>query len=149
MIRKNNFKVSGNPINLIVGLLILFVFLFGMFKLASFVYRILAAISPVLIIAAAVVNHKVIVDYVKRLGYLVKQNNFLGIAAIVASVIGFPILAAYFLYAAITSKNPQQKQNKGRGYTSDAGEWINYEELESKSKKPLYRSSYDENDLVQ
>jgi hypothetical protein len=149
MIRKTNFRTSGNPINLIVGLVILFAILFGLFKLASFLYRILAAISPVLLIAAAVVNYRVIVAYGKRLGALIKQNNVLGIAAVVLSIVGFPILSAYFLYAAIASKNQQQQKSRRQNYDSDAGEWINYEEIESKHKKPLYRSSYDENDLVQ
>lgn len=149
MIRKTNFRTSGNPINLIVGLVILFVILFGLFRLAAFVYRILAAISPILLIAAAIINYRVIVAYVKRLGALFKQNNVLGIAAVVISIVGFPVLAAYFLYAALASKNQQQQKSRNQNYEPDAGEWINYEEIESKHKKPLYRSSYDENDLVQ
>lgn len=148
MIRRNNIKVSGNPVNLIIGLLIVFIFLFGLFRLAAFVYKILAAITPVLLIATAIIDYKVIVSYATRLGNLVKQNTWMGVISIVLSIVAFPVVAAYLLYQALSRKNRYKQQSSFRRNKENAGEWINYEELESKTKSPRY-NTYDDSDLVQ
>lgn len=148
MIRRNNIRVSGNPFNLVIGLLVVFIFLFGLFRLASFVYKILAAVSPVLLIATAIIDYRVIVSYVTRLGNLVKQNTWLGIISIVLSIVAFPVVSAYLLYQALSRKNQQKQQNSFRRFEKQEGEWINYEELESKTKSTRY-NTYDDSDLVQ
>lgn len=148
MIRRSDIKVSGNPFNLIIGLFIIIVFLFGLFRLASFVYRILAAVSPVLLIATAIIDHTVITDYAKRIGNLIKRNPWLGVGAVALTIVAFPLVAAFLLSRAISRKNSKKQEANFQRYDSGAEEWINYEELESKTKTPNYRS-YDEDHLVQ
>lgn len=117
-----------NPIGTIGGLLILALVFVALFMLARFVFRILAFLSPALLIAALILDYKVVLGYGKWLLSLIRSNPLAGIAAIVLTIFGFPLVAAFLAGKALLSRNvkkAREEQQKGI-----RGEYIDFEEVD-------------------
>jgi len=131
-------KIFGKPINLIIGIAVIIIFIVGLLRLASFMFSLLSYITPVLVIAAAIIDHKVIVNYAKWLISLWKKDTLRGVLATIATVFGFPVVAAYFLVRALYNKNYINLSLGGKKQESnevqEEGEYINFEELEEPIK---------------
>ncbi len=126
---KNEFKVNGKPINLIIGLVVLAVFIIGLLNLARFLYYIFSFLAPVLLIATAIIDHKVILNYGKWIVQLVNKNPLMGIAAGLLSLFFYPVVAAFLFSKAMFKKQLKQAENK------EKEEFINFEEMDSKPLK--------------
>lgn len=129
--KEKNFKVDikGNPLSIIIGLLIFIIIMVGLFTLTRFIFTLLYYISPILIVATAIIDHKVIVGYFKWLVGLYKREPLMAAGATLLSIFGFPVLSAFLLGKAllnrrIRSVEAQIKQQK-------ADQFIDYEEIES------------------
>jgi len=133
MIRINNRTPSNNPLNAVAGLLILVVILVALFMLARFVFRILTFLSPALIIAALFLDHKTVTGYGKWLVNQVRTKPVLGIAAIVLTVLGFPLVSTFLFGKALLTRNMRKSREEEEGQLP--GEYIDFEKVDE--DKPL------------
>ena len=130
MEERKEFKVAGKPINLVIGILVLVVFIIGLLNLASFLFWIFRVIAPILIIATAIIDFKVITNYGKWILNMFQKNPIAGIAAGVGTLVGYPLVAAFLFAKALFKK---QLIETGKKEKDD--EFINFEELDSKPLK--------------
>ena len=121
---------SGRPFNPILGLLIVALVLVSLFMLARFVFFILSWLSPVLFIAALILDYKEVTGYGKWLIEQVRKNPIMGILAIVLSVLGFPLVSAFLAGKALLTRNVNKAQKQRE--SEFGGEFINFEEVEEK-----------------
>lgn len=127
-------NLNGNPVNSIVGIVLMIVFLIGMFYVAQFVFRILYFLAPFMLIATLIINYRVVTGYLQWVLALVKRNPVMGIGAGILTVLGFPIISAFLLVKAIMLKKVDQAQEKAR--IRREGELIDYEEVDSEELVP-------------
>jgi hypothetical protein len=128
MRQRRDFKIESNPFSAFIGIAMLVLFLVALFYLARFVFTILYYLSPILIIAALIVNYKVVLGYAQWLIRLVRRNPLGGIGAMVLSILGFPLVAAFLLGKALIKKRLDEVQSEAR--RAHEGEYADFEELE-------------------
>lgn len=139
---------SDNPWNAIIGVAVIVIFLVGLFMLARFVFRILALLSPIMLIAALVIDYTVVTDYLKWVRNTFRRDAIAGVIIGILSVIGFPVLSGYFLARALLKK--QVKKAKAEYERRRDGDLVEYEELET-DFPPRFRKeerSINDDDLV-
>jgi len=125
------FKFNSSSISgLIIGALALVL----LFVVANGIYRILSFLSPFLLIAAIILNYKIVLDFGKSVLGLLKRDTLMGIGAIVGIVLFFPVISAFLfgkvlLYRKLDSLTnesmkefPMQRNEK---------EFVDFEEIES------------------
>ncbi|MCB0580355.1 MAG: hypothetical protein KDD10_13720 [Phaeodactylibacter sp.] len=122
-----NFN-NNNPFSSITGILLVVLFLVALYFIARAIFTILYYLSPIMIVAALIIDYKVVLGYAKWLGGLLKDNLLLGIGAIVLSVLGFPVLSAFLLGKALFRR--QVKKAREEPESGQIGEFIEYEELD-------------------
>ncbi len=127
-------NLNGNPVNSIVGIVLMIVFLIGMFYVAQFVFRILYFLAPFMLIATLIINYRVVTGYLQWVLALVKRNPVMGIGAGILTVLGFPIISAFLLVKALMLKKVDQAQEQAR--IRREGELIDYEEVDSEELVP-------------
>ena len=113
-------------VNPIIAVLVIAGFFFLALWIARGMIRILTLLAPVMIIAAAIINYRVILGYGKWLFNTLKENPIFGILAIIFSIVGFPLVSAYLLFKAISTKKEKSEVKRLKA----KGEYINYEELD-------------------
>lgn len=118
---------NNNPINSIWSIVILALVLVGLFILARFIFRILYFLSPFLLIATAIIDHKVIVNYVKWLGNMIRRNTLMGVGATVLSLVFFPVVSALLFSRALFKK--QMRKAHQEQETRKIGEYVDFEEI--------------------
>lgn len=141
-------KKSDNPWNAIIGVAVIVIFLVGLFMLARFVFRILAFLSPIMLIAALVIDYTVVTDYIKWIRNTFRRDAIAGVIIGILSVIGFPVLSAYFLARALLKK--QVKKAKAEYERRRDGDLVEYEELETDFPPRVRKEerSINDDDLV-
>jgi hypothetical protein len=139
---------SDNPWNAIIGVAVIVIFMVGLFMLARFVFRILAFLSPIMLIAALIIDYTVVTDYLKWVRNTFRRDAIAGVIIGILSVIGFPVLSGYFLARALLKK--QVKKAKAEYERRRDGDLVEYEELET-DFPPRFRKeerSINDDDLV-
>lgn len=121
---------SENGIRSFTGIIVMVVFLIGLFIIARFVLKLLYWLSPVFFIGALILDHRTVLGYGQWLINMVKRNPVMGIIAILASLFGFPFVSAYLLGKAYLSKKTKDIRNQQRRYRE--GDLIEYEEMDSR-----------------
>lgn len=111
-----------------MGLVIMVLFVVLLYYLFSFVFSILSWLTPVMVIAALIINYKVYIDYFQMIMGLVKKNAFLGIATGVMSFMAFPLVAGYLLVKALLFRKIGKMKTDMR--TAEEKEYVEYEEVE-------------------
>lgn len=120
---------SDNPWKAIIGVAVIVTFLVGLFMLARFVFTLMYYLSPIMLIAALIIDYRVILDYLKWVRNTFRRDNISGVLIGIVSIIGFPILSAYFLANALLKK--QVKKVKTAYERQRNGDLVEYEELET------------------
>lgn len=123
-------KVDLNPLNSITGILIGIFALVALYWVATSIFWVLTKISPILLIAALIIDHKVVLNYGKWLINLVKRNPVMGIVAILLSVVAYPITFGFLLGKALLKRKVGQFTQEMERRTK--GEFVDYEEIEEK-----------------
>jgi hypothetical protein len=139
---------SDNPWSAIVGVAVIVIFMVGLFMLARFVFRILAFLSPIMLIAALIIDYTVVTDYLKWVRNTFRRDAIAGVIIGILSVIGFPVLSGYFLARALLKK--QVKKAKAEYERRRDGDLVEYEELET-DFPPRFRKeerTINDDDLV-
>ena len=141
-------KRSDNPWNAIIGVAVIVIFLVGLFMLARFVFRILAFLSPIMLIAALVIDYTVVTDYLKWVRNTFRRDAIAGVIIGILSVIGFPVLSGYFLARALLKK--QVKKAKAEYERKRDGDLVEYEELQTDFPPRVRKEtrSINDDDLV-
>lgn len=124
MQNQKEFQIKGNTWGAIVLLVIV---LIGLFFIARGIFWLLSVLAPILLIAAVIIDHKVVLNYVQWLVGMLKRNILVGLAAVVLSVIGYPIVFAFLLGRAIMNKRIKDFERDERAYRE--GELVDFEEL--------------------
>lgn len=120
---------NRNPFNSIIGVILIVLFLVTLYFIARAIFTILYYLSPIMIVAALIIDHRVVLGYVKWLIGLLRDNLLLGIGATILSVLGFPVLSAFLLGKALFKR--QVKKARQEAEEAREGEYIEYEELNS------------------
>ena len=134
-------RIDVNPLNALPIILILIAVFVALWFVAKSIFTLLAWVAPVLIIAAAVINYKVVLGYGTFLFNLLKRNPLMGIIGIVMSFFFFPVVSLFLLGKALLYRKvdtlKKEFEAKHGGGTTD-GEYTEYEEIEiPKEEKPL------------
>jgi len=134
---EREYRFDNNPWGVILGLIIFLAVLFGMFWLAGQIMRLLWIIFPLFVIGAALLDYKVIVGYFRWLKRTTQKNLPLGIAAILLSVIGFPVVSVFWFWQAYRNYNRRKQQTSDAGDPLELGEYIDFEELERREEQKV------------
>jgi uncharacterized membrane protein YkvI len=132
MENRNEFQFRSN--NTWGGLIVLIVLLVLLFFIARGIFKLLSFVAPILLIAAAIIDHTVIVGSVHWLVKLLKRNVLIGLGAIVLSIVGFPVVSAFLLGRALMNRKVKSMERQAR--VARDGELIDYEELEPPVEMP-------------
>ena len=137
-----------------MGILIAVLVMWGLFKLTSFVFTILMYLTPVLLIATAILDFNTLKGYGKNIGKLFSQNTVVGVLAIVATVIGFPFISAYLFAKALLKKKERDAQEKA-AKGPIVGDYVKFEDValldeeivpESESEEAIIQSNVKRED---
>ena len=93
-----------------MSIVLLVAFLFGLFYLFSAFTKFLYWASPILIIGALIIRHKVVVNYVKQLWALVQRVPMLGIGAILLTFLLYPFVALHLFLKALRKPIPERER---------------------------------------
>ena len=121
---------NGGMFNTIVGIVMLFGVLLGIYYITSWIFQLLYYLSPVVLVATLVIDHKVVVNFVKWLVSLTRKNAIMGLGAIVISAVAFPVTALLLLGRAFLRRKAKQVEQNYREVHE--GELVDFEELDSK-----------------
>lgn len=125
IIRRNpQNNPMGNWLGIIVGLVILV----ALFMIIKGIVKLLYFFGPILLIATLIINYRIVLDYIKQLGMLFKQNPLWGIGATVLSVVLYPFVFAILLFRALGGKT--KERIFGNGNRNDKEEFADYEILD-------------------
>ncbi len=88
----------------IIGLLVMAAVVIGIFTLFRTIYGILKWATPFLLVAAVIINYKVVVSFGKMIFSILTKNLVTGIIIILLMIFAFPLVAAVLLGLAIMNK---------------------------------------------
>jgi large-conductance mechanosensitive channel len=127
---RSPFNFGGIVIGIVVLILI--------FVVARFVFRLLYLIAPVLLVATAIIDYRVLLGYGKWLASMLQRNTLLGIGAIVLTFIGFPIVALALFGKAMLNRQirKMQRERQQEQVRPSIGEYVDYEEMEKPIRLP-------------
>lgn len=120
---------SSNPFNSIFSIIMIILVMLGLFFIARFIFTILMYLSPIMLVAALLLDYKVVTGYAQWVYGLLKKNPILGIGSILLTVIGFPVVSLFLLGKALFRKRVRDAQEEATRQRD--GHYIEYEELDS------------------
>lgn len=95
-----HYNSKSSPFGGILSLVLIVLFFVGLYWIASKVFALLYYASPVLLVVAAILDYKVITNYVKYVFKLLNNNLLLGLGMVLLTFFGFPVVAAYLAFRA-------------------------------------------------
>jgi hypothetical protein len=134
MTTQRSYQFGGNnksPFQGIVGIVVGILFLFALFYFVQFLFKILWFLLPVIVIATAIIDYKVILNYFGWIGKLFKSNALAGLAMSALTIIGAPVVALFLLGKALLRKKIKDVQTEAE--VRQNGEFVEYEELDSET----------------
>lgn len=121
-------RIDINPFNAIGAILVAILVFWGLSMVFSFVFTALAYLAPVLLIGTAIIDYTVITDFGKWIFKMLKENPLMGIAGIMLTVFGFPIISGFLFGKAYLRKKVRSMASQYDVETK--GEIVDYEEVE-------------------
>jgi hypothetical protein len=98
------------------------------FIVARAFLKILYFVAPILIIATAIINYKVILNYFKNIGGLFKRNPMMGIGAGLLSALFYPVVISFLFVQALLYRKADKVQKE---IEREKGTFVEYEEIET------------------
>lgn len=137
-----------SPFGFFIALLLLGLLMAGLFLFFGLMLRLLYFVGPVLLVIAVVMDYKTVTNYLGGILSLIKRSPLRGIAALLLSIIGYPIVAVFLLGRILLFRRINRYQREMQQRTE--GEATDYEELETKPLPPVSQWSVRgrESDLV-
>ncbi|MEM9990439.1 MAG: hypothetical protein AAF738_01680 [Bacteroidota bacterium] len=160
-------------LDMIVGILTIFLLVIGFFYVAKLGFQLLKWIAPALLIATLIINHKVFLNYFLWLKRLFQKSLLSGIGMTLVTIVFHPVVALLLFFraffgwrvrksmGAFQERYQQQQENfyqQQQHSPQDAriqprvGEYVTYEEVEIEeddNSKKQKRKSSDANDYNQ
>lgn len=100
--------------------------LVAIFFVARAFFTLLYWIAPVLLIATAFINYKVLLNYVTMIGRLVRKNPIMGIGAGALSFFFYPVVSLFLFGQAMLYRKVDQFK---KAEEAKKGEYVDYEEI--------------------
>ena len=122
-----NKRLKNNPFQIILGVVFIILFFVGLVWIAKGIFSLLAYVAPILLLATAIINYRIIVEYVKFIFQLFKNNVLFGILGVVLTAVAFPLVSAFLFAKALLHMKVKQIEKK---MEKENGEYIDYEEVE-------------------
>lgn len=123
---------SGGGFNLIWSMLIGIVVLYLLFTLARFVFELLYYVSPLLLIATLIIDHKVVVNYGKWVWNMMGRNVLYGVGLVLLTIVAFPVVSLFLFGKALFKRKVKSMQQQFE--TRTQGEFVEYEEVDPEPK---------------
>ncbi len=133
MQERRNFDT--NPFGSIFGILALVLFFVALFFIAQGIFKILAFLAPILLVATIFIDYTVILSYGKWLLNLLRKDLLLGIGGVLLTVFGFPVIAGFLFGKALLYKK-LKKMNREFERENEP-EFAEYEEIEDETPPEL------------
>ncbi len=107
MTQYKEFKVgsSNSPFGFLGPLLILTIFFTAFFFLAKGLFWLLSWVAPILLIITLIIDYKIVVNFLKYLWELLKNNTVLGIISVILVVLGYPFVCGFLLLKALGKRS--------------------------------------------
>lgn len=150
-----NFWGNGkiNTGSIIIGAVVMIVAFVLLLSLAQLTYKLLTFIAIPLLIITAIIDYKVIVNYINWVIAIGKRNLLFGIGLGLLSAVLYPLVAAIlFGRAFFTWQLKRAMKDRGEetaGRPPQIGEYIDYEDVSNSTPKQKVkhgRTVRDEND---
>lgn len=134
-----SYSSRQNPFGLLIALAIFAALLYGMFKLTQWIFSILYAIAPVMLIATLIIDARVYKELWQSLVRLFRRSIGLGIVVSILGLAFYPLVATYLLIKALLRRQHKTRQEEIRRVKE--GDLVDFEELESEplEKRPQPR----------
>ena len=113
----------------------------GLFFVAKGIFTILAWLAPILLVATALIDYKIILNYGKWLLSLLQKNLLLGVGGILLTVFGFPIIAGFLFVKALLYRKVKKMNQDYKEEVS--GEFLEYEEVQDDVSSPLELPTFE------
>lgn len=134
--RAFSYRSSGNPLGMIIALLITAGIIYLLFVAIGLAFKLLIYAAPLLFVATLIINYHVVLDYFNGLVESFRRHWPSGLFRLVISLLAFPIVIAWLFFKALLFKKMAQKVNKdpyrSATYSQDS-EQVDYEELETRT----------------
>ena len=127
MIQKN----YSNPFSSLTSLIIMVLFFVALFYIARAAFWVLSMLAPILLIATLIIDHKVVVNYGKWIISKLKTNTLFGIAMVLLTIFGAPVVAGFLFGKALLKRkfNKVKEEMEMQQGGVRRGEFIEYEEV--------------------
>ena len=137
MAQRTYYKTKGNgPFGAIIPLLMVIAFFFALFYVASFVFELLWYVAPILLLITLFMDHKIVTGYIEWVWNKLKTNPIMGIAFILLTVFGFPVVAGYLFGKLMLrrkiNKMTETFNKRANGPVTKEEDYVDYEEVDSK-----------------
>lgn len=96
---------SNSPFGFLGPLLILAVFFTALFFLAKGLFWIFSWAALPLLIITLIMDHQVVLDFLKFVWKLLKENTIMGVLAVLLVFFGYPIVAGYLFFKALGKRS--------------------------------------------
>jgi uncharacterized membrane protein len=99
----HQFNFSKNSGGCFIPIIVLSLFFIALYLIIQNLYALLTQIAIVLLIITAVINHKVILDYLQFIIRTIKRDVLLGVLYSILSVVLYPLLIGFLFSKALFS----------------------------------------------
>lgn len=132
---------NNSPFGNIGGIIVVVLILFGLYYLVSGIFWLLYQIAPLLLIGALILNYRVVVNFVKYLWKTLGDNPLFGIVMIIFSIFAYPLVFAYLLAKAYTSRGRvEQTQPEFDEYEDLSDDALDLEDLEKSNREKIEKT---------
>jgi len=125
----------------ILGVLTMVLIFVGLFYIVGGIGKILGLIAPILIVATAIIDHKVLLNYGKWLLNLLRKDILMGIGGVLLTVIGFPFVVGFLFVKALLYRKVKKMNKEFEG--ESAGDFLEYEEINDDISSPLELPTFE------
>ncbi len=140
-------NIDVNPFSSIFSILVMVLIFVGLFFVAKGIFTILAWLAPILLIATAVIDYKVILNYGKWLLNLLRKDLLLGIGGILLTIFGFPVIAGFLFGKALIYRKLKKMNQEFEGESSS--EFLEYEEINEEPSSTLELPTFEKEEKPQ
>ncbi len=116
-----------SPVSTAIGIVVALVVLYVLFSIVGWIIALMYRLAPLVLIAALIIDYRVVTGYLKGIQKLFKRNWIYGLAASALTVIFYPFVFLYFLGMALFKK--KVKEARREADVRQNGKWVDYEEL--------------------
>jgi hypothetical protein len=131
---RSSEQFGGNnrsPLGAVVGILVGILFLIALFSFVQFLFNLLWYVLPVIVIATAIIDYKVILNYFGWVGKLFKRNIIYGLLIAVLTIVAAPVVGLFLLGKALLRKKVKEVTEEVE--RQKQGEFVEYEEIDSET----------------